>query len=329
MTEFAASGNTPGSMGTDDMESKTPDIELSILREIKAGGPVLLERALLVLSGLKTNACINLYQQKLDDIFGRFVKKYDNLGLSKQPNPPLYLHREIAASLFEYLWISKPNRFGKDFLLSDVVDAQLDPDVRRPVGTCIGLTSLYSVLALRAGLNLSLAAGRDHLLSRLRVGLHTIDIDNTDPMGFDCRNCFDFLKFPLLMLTANVLNARGLKKEREGDFEAAKRDYRKAILINPDYSNALNNHGNIRYREGDMKGAIADYTRAIRIDPCSCEPWCGRGMAKHRLGRFRDAREDYLAAIGVNPEYLDAVKCLQVLDTMERSRGGADGQAAS
>ena len=239
--------------------------------------------------------------------------------LISQNHPYTYIV-PLQKCLFEYLWISKPKRFGEYFLLTDVIDAQLNSDVQHLVGTCVGLTSLYSVLGLRAGLNLSLMVASDHLLSRLNMGQQTIDIDHTDPQGFDCRKSEGFREFPLLTLTANVLNSRGLRNESNGRFEAAKEDYQKAVLVNPEYANAFNNRGNMRLRDEDIEGAIADYTEAIRLNPCFCEAYCNRGMAKQRLGRYDEARQDYRMAMSTDSEYSDASKCLQLLDDIEHDQ---------
>jgi tetratricopeptide (TPR) repeat protein len=303
------------------------DHEDTILLDIKDGKPVSFERALLVLSGLKTEAEIRSYQDKIDDIFGRFLKKCDHKNLCEWSRPPAYLHRPLAKCLFEYLWNSKPKRFGESFLLTEVVDAQLDSNVNRLVGTCVGLTALYSVLGLRAGLDLSLLVALDHLLSRLRVGQQTIDMDHTDPQGFACRSGDGFREFPLLTLTANVLNSRGLKNEASGQVMAAKADYQKAILANPEYANAYNNRGNMRFWDEDIEAAIADYTEAIRLHPSFCEAYCNRGMAKHRLGRYAEARQDYNMAMSTNAEYGDARKCLQLLGDIEHNKPSGNGGA--
>jgi len=299
------------------MNLQTSDHEEAILRDIRDGAAVSLESALLVLSGLKTDAEIRSYQHKIDSIFTRFADKCDSSVLARHPKPPLYWHRTIAQTLFEYLWNSKPKRFGESFLLTDVVDAQLNPDVHSVVGNCVGLTSLYSVLGLRAGLNLTLLVASDHVLTRLRIGQQTIDIDHTDPQGFDCRNCADFSEFPLITLTANVLNSRGLRNQASSQMAAAKTDYNKAILVNPEYANAFNNRGNIRFVDGDLAGAITDYTNAIRLSPGFCEAYCNRGIAKHRLGRYDEAHRDYRLAIRINADYADARACLQVLDAVD------------
>ena len=301
------------------MSIQTSDHEEEILHSIKKGKAVSLERALLVLSGLKTDEEFRSYQLKIDDIYGRFLKKCNNKSLSDQPRLPSYLHRPIAKCLFEYLWSSKPKRYGESFLLTDVVDAQINSDLHHSVGTCVGLTSLYSILGLRAGLELSLVGALDHLLTRLRVGQQTIDIDHTDPQGFDCRNWQGFREFPLLTLTANVLNSRGLRSEHGGKFVAAKADYQKAILVNPEYANAHNNRGNMRFWDEDIEGAIADYTEAIRLAPSFCEAYCNRGMAKQKLGRYDEARQDYNMALSRNVDYSDARRCLQSLDDIEHN----------
>ena len=303
------------------MSIQMSDHEEQILNTIKNGTDVSLERALLVLSGLQTAQEFRSYQLKIDDIYGRFLKKCDNKSLSEQSRLPSYLHRAIAKCLFEYLWTSKPKRYGESFLLTDVVDAQINSDVHHSVGTCVGLTSLYCVLGLRAGLDLSVLGALDHLLTRLRVGQQTIDIDHTDPQGFDCRNGKGFREFPPLALIAIVLNSRGLRNESGGKFVAAKADYQNAILVLPEYANAHNNRGNMRFWDGDTEGAIADYTEAIRLAPNFCEAYCNRGMAQQRLGYYDEARQDYKMALSMNFEYRDARRCLQALDEIEHNTG--------
>jgi tetratricopeptide (TPR) repeat protein len=296
------------------MNSPGWDHEEALVRDIQEGRPVSLERALLVLSGLRREEEILSYQEKIDDIFSRFVRKCDRIIGIHPSGTPSYLHRSIAQCLFEYFWNSKPRRFGEYFLLADVVDAQLDPDVHRPVGTCVGLTSLYSVIGVRAGLQLSLLVSSDHLLSRLRVGPQAIDMDHTDPQGFGAGSADGFREAALLTLTANVLNSRGLRSEAGGRFPAAWRDYDQAVTVDPEYANAYNNRGNMRFRAGDLEGAVADYTEALRLNPRFCEAYCHRGMARHRLGHHDAARRDYRAALGLNADYGDARRCLQLLD---------------
>lgn len=296
---------------------RKPDPEHRLLQQLRDGSIRVLERALLELSGLKTLSDLSAYRLKIGVLFSRFLDRHDHGWFLGQRRPPGYLHREIAQSLFEYLWTSKPRRFGEHFLLADVVDAQMSPDPHLPVGTCVGLTSLFSVLALRGGLHLSLLASPEHLMSRLRVGEEVIDMDHTDPQGFDCRGASGMREYSLPLLTASVLNCRGLKQEASGSRSAARSDYEKALWVHPDYANGWNNRGNMKFWEGDMAGAIEDYTEAVRLEPCFAEAYCNRGMTRQRMGRHAEARRDYLAALRVKPEYPDARQCLDSLDRFD------------
>ncbi len=303
-----------------EMNLPTTYHEAAIVRHIADGTSVHLETALLVLAGLETPEAIRSYESKIDTIFSRYLSKDNNRRYLDQSRPPSYLHRAIAKSLFEYLWNSKPKRFGEHFLLTHVVDAQLNTSLDLAVGTCIGLTSLYSVLGLRLGLNLSLLMNLDHVRSRLRVGHQVVDIDHTDPQGFDATNPDGFREFPLLTLLANVLNSRGLQNESNNQLRAARTDYEKAVLVNPEYANAYNNRGSMKFRDADLTGAIADYTEAIRHHPHFCEAYCNRGMAYHKLGRYNEARLDYRMAMATNPDYQDARTCLQLLEAVDRPK---------
>lgn len=295
--------------------------ERDLLRMTTEESAGVLERALLALSGLRAEPDVIVYEQRIDQILDRFWQRHAALKPMGHSIAPAYRHREIAEALFEYLWTSKPNRFGESIHLTDAVDAQLDPGPHRTVGNCVGLTSLYSVLGSRVGLRLSLLVSPDHMLSRLRAGDRILDLDHTDPLGFDCSRASCFREFRLAMLTASVLNGRGLKKERAGCRAAARSDYEEALRVNPGYANAYNNRGNMRFAEGDLTGAIADYTKALRLEPEFAEAICNRGIARQRLGHLEAARADYERALRVSPHYADARRCLDVVVDLER--GGA------
>ena len=290
-----------------DRDRPVSDHEGPVLEAlVRNPAPALLERALLVLAGLASEQEIQAYQNKIDRVHRYFLDKCKRHQPVAAGRIPLYRHHSIALCLFECLWNSKPRRFGDRYQLTEVIDAQLDPELRRPVGNCIGLTALYSVLGLRIGLDLSVLAASAHVLSQLRIGDRIIDLEHTDPDGFDCRVGAEFVEFPVSLLSAHVLNSRGLSREKEGRFAAAGADFCKAILIHPAYANAFNNRGNARGREGDLAGAIADYTEAIRLDSSFCEAYCNRGVARLRSGRFREAQADFNAALAINPDYGDA-----------------------
>ncbi len=282
------------------------DLEKKLIQDIKAGNSVSLERGLLIISGLKTEGEIRTYTQKLDQIYHGFIEKLTSKSPVSLATLREYLVASLAQSLFEYLWNTKPRRCDGNFLLTDVIDAQLDPDVNRKVGSCVGLTALFTVLGLREGLNLKILVSDSHMVNRLRVDDTIYNVDNTDPLGFDYDlEEKDFLEYPSIMLLANVLNSRGMVQEMLENLEQASADYNKAIEINPKYANAYNNRGNIKSKRADFKGAIKDYNRAIELNSLFVEAYCNRGIAEENLGDHHEALEDFDRAIELNPEYID------------------------
>ena len=282
------------------------DFEEKLIQDLKAGKSVSLERGLLIISGLKTEGEIETYTQKLDQIYNGFIEKLTSKSPVSLSTLREYMTASLAKSLFEYLWNTKPRRCDSNFLLTDVIDAQLDPEVNRKVGSCVGLTALFTVLGLREGLNLTILVSDSHMVNRLRVDDTIYNVDNTDSLGFDYSiDEKDFLEYPSLMLLANVLNSRGMDQERLENFEQAKADYNKAIEINPEYANAYNNRGNIKAKQADYKGAIEDYNRAIELNSQFVEAYCNRGIAKENLGDHYEALENFDRAIEINSEYID------------------------
>jgi len=214
----------------------------------------------------------------------------------------------MAKWLFEYLWNTKPKRCNSNFLLTDVIDAQLNPNIHQKVGSCVGLTSLYTVLGLREGLDLTVLMSDSHIVSRLKIDSDNFcNIDNTDPLGFGCQiKEEEFIEYPPVKLIANVLNSRGMAWERADNLARAREDYEKAIEVNPEYANAYNNRGNIKSKQGDNTGAIADYNRAVGLNGLFVEAYCNRGIAKENIGELTGAIEDFNKAIELNLEYGDA-----------------------
>jgi len=281
-------------------------LEEKLIQDVKDGRDVFLERGLLIISGLKAEGEIEAYTQKLDQIYNGFIEKLTSKSPVSLSTLRDYMAASLAKSLFEYLWNTKPKRCNGNFLLTDVIDAQLNPDINQKVGSCVGLTSLYTVLGLRESLELTILVSDSHILNRLRVDDTLYNIDNTDPLDFDCNlDEKDFLEYPSLMLLAHVLNSRGMAQERLENFEQAKADYNKAIAINPEYANAYNNRGNIKLKQADYNGAIKDYNRAIELNPQFVEAYCNRGIAKENLGDHSEAMENFDRAIEINSEYID------------------------
>ncbi len=60
---------------------------------------------------------------------------------------------------------------------------------------------------------------------------------------------------------------RGLAFKLIGKFNAARRDYSKAIELDPTFAPAYANRGNVLILLNDIEGALADYRKALALDP--------------------------------------------------------------
>ena len=162
------------------MNDKTTNsgLEDIMMQELKTGD-CSIERALLVASGLETEAQIEHYVRKLDGLQEDFNKWRDTDSNSQ---PKKTSEEATADSLLDYIWKSRPQikraEDGADFLLTDVIDNHLAGDKTQIVENCLGLTSLYTVLGLRERLDLSVLLGEDHILNILNNNGKNIVIEN-------------------------------------------------------------------------------------------------------------------------------------------------------
>jgi tetratricopeptide (TPR) repeat protein len=287
------------------------DPEERLIEEIRSGKDVPLERSLLIISGLTTESAISEYRRRLDKIHDRFVGKFTSRYPTGPPPAREYTVVTRARLLFEHLWNEKPGRCDGNVLLTDVIDGQLSVDPGHPVGSCVGLTSLYTVLGLREGFNLAILTNGSHVLNRLKAGEGVFNIENTDPLGFGCSlRDESFVEYPAIMIIAHVLNGRGREQERTKDLPGAEKDYGKAIRLNPSYATGYNNRGTIRFLRKDYAAALSDYERAADMNPRLVEAHFNHGLVGIYEGKYAQAVEDFERVLALDPEYEDARTCL-------------------
>lgn len=298
------------------------DPEERLIEEIRSGKDVSLERSLLLISGITTESALEAYSEKLDKIRDRFLEKLASRYPTGPPPAREYTVVARARLLFEHLWNEKPRRCDGNVLLTDVIDAHLSADPGQSVGSCVGLTSLYTVLGVQEGLSLAILTNGSHILNRLNAGEGVYNIENTDPLGFDCSLVDEsFMEYPAIMIVAHVLNGRGRERERTNDLAGAEKDYTKAICLNPAYATGYNNRGAIRLLRQDYAAALADYDRAIEINPRLVEAHFNHGLARIHSGSYIEAAADFERVLAMAPEWNEAHICLAF------ARGRGEGRA--
>ena len=108
---------------------------------------------------------------------------------------------------------------------------------------------------------------------------------------------------------------RGVKHQRQGEYDKAISCYTTAIEKEPGLVEAYNNRG-LAYREGeayyDGARAIRDFDMAIEIDPNFASAYYNRGITYLREGRYDKAWDDVYKAhslgLEVDPELFKSLR---------------------
>lgn len=90
--------------------------------------------------------------------------------------------------------------------------------------------------------------------------------------------------------------ARGYCKEMIYSYKAARRDYDKALEIDPDYTDALLIRATNKDDAGEYDGALKDYNRVIELEPDNGLAYYNRGNTKFNLGDKSGACMDWTKA---------------------------------
>lgn len=94
---------------------------------------------------------------------------------------------------------------------------------------------------------------------------------------------------------------RGASYEKKGEYEAALRDYTRAIGFDPLEPLNYYNRGNLYSRFSQYERALQDLDRAIRLDPRYAAAHKARNVVLEKLGRQPRAIEDRDRALAPDP----------------------------
>jgi len=86
----------------------------------------------------------------------------------------------------------------------------------------------------------------------------------------------------------------------------AKRDFERAIELNPDSAEALANRGSMKVTDGKPAEAVADLDRAIALGTQRpARAYYARALAREDLGYIRGAYEDFVMAQSLEPTWTE------------------------
>ncbi|ONI88249.1 hypothetical protein ALI144C_07320 [Actinosynnema sp. ALI-1.44] len=113
-----------------------------------------------------------------------------------------------------------------------------------------------------------------------------------------------------------------------GMFDEAKRDFDRAIELDPNFSEYLYDRGSLARLRGDADAAIADYEKAMSLSAPYPEAYYSRGDTRASNGDTTGALADFDYVLELEPDHVDALinRAALLLESGDVDRAAADVQ---
>src|SRR6266851_1366893 len=105
--------------------------------------------------------------------------------------------------------------------------------------------------------------------------------------------------------SAVIWNKIGIASHQMMNMDEAKRNYEKALKLNPKYAEAINNLGTVYYARRSFRRAIAQYNKALKLTPNSASIYSNLGTAQFARRKYKEASEAYQKALSLDPEVFE------------------------
>jgi tetratricopeptide (TPR) repeat protein len=105
--------------------------------------------------------------------------------------------------------------------------------------------------------------------------------------------------------SAVIWNKMGVAYHHLFAFNEAKKNYQRALQLNPKYAEALNNLGSIYYEEKNYRRSERYYKKALKIAPDAAVTYCNLGTAYFAAQKYKLGSEAYQKALSIDPEIFD------------------------
>jgi tetratricopeptide (TPR) repeat protein len=105
--------------------------------------------------------------------------------------------------------------------------------------------------------------------------------------------------------TAVIANKIGIAYHQMTELELAKRNYERAVKLDPKYSEAVNNLGTIFYARKNFRKAVSQYNKALKLKPQSASIYSNLGTAQFARKKYKQALEAYEKALSLDPEVFE------------------------
>lgn len=103
-----------------------------------------------------------------------------------------------------------------------------------------------------------------------------------------------------------ALLERGNLERQQGDYQAALKDYSRAIDLNPHYYKTYDRRGNLFLLLENYPAAITDFTKSLKMHPGGAFAHCSLGFTYRKTKDYPKALKHLEKALQIDPENADA-----------------------
>src|SRR5579864_706718 len=105
--------------------------------------------------------------------------------------------------------------------------------------------------------------------------------------------------------SAVTWNKIGIAYHQMLQMNEARKNYEKAIKLNPKYAEAINNLGTVFYAKKSYRRAIAQYNKALKLAPNSASIYSNLGTAQFARKKYEEASISYQKALSLDPDVFE------------------------
>ncbi len=201
-------------------------------------------------------------------------------------------------------------------------------------GYCVGIASLYLVLAERVGLPIYAVATPSHVFLRYDDGTTRINIetlqnganiadgqyirDERIPEASILKGVF-MHNLTADEFIAQIHNNLGVIYSERKNYALAADQYTRALGLAPRFPTAYYNNANDLLAQSDYRRAARLFSKSLRLYPTDVWALNNRGLAYVKMGKLKKARRDFEEALKTNPGFEAARKNLEELPVSPES----------
>ena len=105
--------------------------------------------------------------------------------------------------------------------------------------------------------------------------------------------------------SAVLTNKIGIAFHQMSHLDLARKNYQRAVKLDPKYPEAINNLGTVYYSQKDYGRAIRLYKRALKYSPESASMYSNLGSAYFGRKDYKNATEYYQRALQLDPDVFE------------------------